>query len=101
MKTSLTLSAVLFALTLTPAMFANGAQDQTPDVNPTAEPTVIDVTPGSSVSHSFLERLETDVREGLIGSLRDSALRILQLAAPALREAVSIDTGAALDVSAR
>lgn len=100
MKTSLTLNAVLFALTLTPAMYATGAQDQTQEASTPAIATVIDVA-RAPATRSFLERLEIDVRESLIGSLRDSALRVLQLAAPALREAVSIDTGAALEASTR
>ena len=108
MKTSLTLSAVLFALTLTPAAFANGAQEQTREAAATESaasttPVTEAAAPESatvSVTRSVLERLELDVRQDLIGSLRESALRVLQFAAPALLEAASIST-AQVDLSAR
>jgi hypothetical protein len=108
MKTSLTLSAVLFALTLTPAAFANGAQEQTQEVAATdtaaaSTPVTEANTPAPatlSVTRSILERLEVDVRQDLIGSLRESALLVLQFAAPALLEAASVGA-AQVDLGAR
>ena len=111
MKTSLTLSAVLFALTLTPAAFANGAQEQTQQVVAADAPTdntasgtpVADRKPAPatlSITRSALERLELDVREELIGSLRESAMQVLQFAAPALLEAAGVAT-VQVDVTAR
>ena len=93
MKTSLTLSAVLFALTLTPVAYANGAQEQTQQAAVTVSPyttvSVVNTTAASVVTRAALEKIETDVRQNLVSSLRDSGLRVLQLAAPALVEAAS------------
>lgn len=101
MKTSLTLSTVLFALTLTPAAFANGAQEQTQAVanaasaSPSTSVTVFtvqQVPQAASVTHSVLEQLDVDVRANLLSSLRASSALVveaLQIAAPALVEAAS------------
>jgi D-aminopeptidase len=103
MKTSLTLSAVLFALTLTPVAFANGAQEQTQE---TAAPvtsamtvTVANTTATSAVTRSALAQIEVDVRQNLVSSLRESGLRVLQVATPAVVRAASISTQ--LDLTAR
>jgi hypothetical protein len=102
MKTSLTLSTVLFALTLTPAAFANGAQEQTQAVasavataTPTTSVTVFTVQQmpqAASVTRTVLEQLDVDVRANLLSSLRASSavvVEALQIAAPALVEVAS------------
>jgi hypothetical protein len=99
MKTSLTLSTILFALTLSPAAFANGAQEQTQEsvVENTATSgtsvTVVRAPEAVSVTQSVLERIEADVRQEVLGSLRASKLLVdaLQFAAPALVEATGIN----------
>jgi hypothetical protein len=98
MKTSLTLSTVLFALTLSPAAFANGAQEQTPAAA-TAIPgtsvtvfTVQQVPQAASVTRSVLEQLDVDVRANLLDNLRAGSavvVEALQIAAPALVKVAS------------
>ncbi len=109
MKTSLTLSTVLFALSLTPAAFANGAQDQTQESATTSTATSstsvtvasTEAPEATSVTRSVLQQLEIDVRENVLGSLRSSTLLMeaLQFAAPALVEATGINQN--LDLTAR
>jgi hypothetical protein len=101
MKTSLTLSTVLFALTLTPAAFANGAQEQTQAVaaaasaTPSGSVTVFTVQQMpqvASVTRRVLEQLDVDVRANLLNSLRAGStvvIEALQIAAPALVEVAS------------
>lgn len=101
MKTSLTLSTVLFALTLTPAAFANGAQEQTQAAaavaaaTPSASVTVFtvqQVPQVAAVTHAVLEQLDVDVRANLLSNLRATSTLVveaLQIAAPALVEVAS------------
>ncbi len=101
MKTSLTLSTVLFALTLTPAAFANGAQGQTQAVaavaaaTPSASVTVFtvqQVPQAAAVTRTVLEQLDVDVRANLLSNLRATSTLVveaLQIAAPALVEVAS------------
>lgn len=99
MKTSLTLSTVLFALTLSPAAFANGAQEHSPALALAAASsipstsvtvfTVQQVPQAASVAHVVLEQIDVDVRTSLLNSLRASSslvVEALQVAAPALIE---------------
>ena len=110
MKTSLILSTVLCALTLTPAAFANGAQEQTPSVaSPVAATaastsvsifTVQQLPEVASITRAVLEQLDLDVRADLLDGLRASSARViqaLQVVAPAVAES----TGKSLDLSAR
>jgi hypothetical protein len=99
MKTSLILSTVLCALTLTPAAFANGAQEQTPAVAVAAARqtsvtvfTVQQLPDAASVTRSALQQLDVDVRANLVRSLRANSVLVveaLRIAAPAIVEAVS------------
>lgn len=102
MKTSLTLSTVLFALTLTPAAFASGAQEQTQTVASavaTATPspsvtvfTVQHVPQAAAVTRTVLDQLDVDVRANLLSNLRATSslvVEALQIAAPALVEFAS------------
>ncbi|MDY6982249.1 MAG: hypothetical protein SV422_04105 [Pseudomonadota bacterium] len=94
MKKTLTLSAVLLSLSLAPAAFANGAQEQSPAqraANPQGTVTVMHVETTApslaTITRNALQGLDNDVRATLLTSLRESSLRMLQLAAPLLGEA--------------
>ena len=107
MKTSLILSTVFCALTLTPAAFANGAQEQTPAVAAAAAPrtsvtvfSVQQLPEAASLTRSALQQLDVDVRANLVSSLRANSVLVVEairIAAPALVEAVSKP----LDLSSR
>lgn len=108
MKTRLTLSAVLLSLTLAPAAFANGAQDQAP-ARPASGThgtvTVLDVVTTApdlaAVTRSALKGLDAELRATLLGSLRESTERmLLQFAAPLIEERAATLTGS-LAISAR
>lgn len=103
MKTNLTLSAVLFSLTLAPAAFANGAQEQKPaastPVPAAATATETEATGEvTSITRAVLQGLDLELRAELMNSLRESALGLLQVAAPAL---VETTVEAARDLTAR
>ena len=111
MKTSLILSTLFCAMTLTPAAFANGAQEQTPAVsrpdaasaNPRTSVTVFTVhqlPETASVTRSVLEQLDLDVRADLLSRLRASSALVIeavQSAVPTVAEAAA----RSLELSAR
>lgn len=95
MKSSLTLSSVLFALSLSSTAFANGAPTQTPQslestvaVPAARTASVTEVADTNTVTRSVMERLQFEVRQSVLGSLRDSGLQVLKLAAPVLAESI-------------
>ena len=94
MKSSLNLSAVLLALSLAPATFANGTQESSlaTATNPTRSSAVriADVAvEATSITRSVLARLDADLRTNLLNSLRESGLTVLQAVAPALVDTTS------------
>ncbi len=98
MKTRLTLSTVVVAMLLTPAAFANGAQEQKPETavanTASATVTVFHVAAHSeaaTVTRSVLARMQQEVREQVLGNLRASGILadVLQIATPALVEAAA------------
>ena len=97
MKSSLNLSAVLLALSLAPATFANGTQEPshpslaaaispTPSSTARAAEVAVEAT---SITRSVLARLDADLRTNLMNSLRASGLTVLQAVAPALVDTTS------------
>jgi hypothetical protein len=111
MKTSLILSTVFCALTLAPAAFATGAQEQTSAVTSPAAAsiaantsvtvfTVQQLPQAISVTRSVLQQLDLDVRADLLQRLRASStfvIEAIEMVAPAVAESAS----KALDLSAR
>ena len=94
MKTTLTLSAVVLSLTLAPAAFATGAQEQSPVQRAGAAHgtvTVMHVVTTApdlaTITRSALQGLDLELRATLLNSLRESSLRVLQLVAPAVEKA--------------
>lgn len=94
MKKTLTLGAVLLSLTLAPTAFANGAQEQSRVqgfATPQGTVTVMHVETTApnlaTIMRTALQGLDNEVRATLLASLRESSLRVLQLAAPMFEEA--------------
>ncbi len=100
---SLTLSTLMFALTLSTAALANGAQEQTPAsvTTPTAAISVFTVAqvPNTvSITRAVLAQLEREVREQVLSSLRARSPVAIEAVQAAI---LTAETAKVLDLSAR
>jgi hypothetical protein len=91
MKTRLTLSALLISTMLAPAAFANPAALAKADAEANTAPSPAAVVTSTSkeandVNRTVMQRLDLDVRQEVLGSLRSGLAEVLQLAAPILVE---------------
>jgi hypothetical protein len=90
MKTKLTLSALLITTLLAPSAFANPAaveKQAGAEASTVGTPAVVATAQATpDVNRSVLQRLDLDVRQEVIASLRNGLAEVLQLAAPVLVE---------------
>lgn len=87
MKNKLTLSAIVFAASLAPAVYASDAEQAVDGTHKpaAASGTVLDFSPiqaASAISRKVLDAIDIELRAELLDSIRESTLSLLQAVTP-------------------